>query len=253
MHEQSANEVSRMACQLFSLVIRLDPHARTSPCVPATSLFGYSGIDFVNAENFISNPFFSNLHNIVRQAVVLNHSIRGTADMIYYWDPLHTGTIFKGERMTCANLRPVWEAAPFHAEKEHRDPSIKAMVRVVCFHGLTTYKLGGGELGRYMLERESREGYFEPGGAAERDGIAPPKEGRFVDEDCGFRSRVLARAIVALGWGPERPSRTVGADGDTEDVVNEGMQERDERYIDLSDICEDERAKQASMAMDVVE
>jgi len=63
---------------------------------------------------------------------------------------------------------------------------------------------------------------------------------------------VLAKAIVALGWGVERPIRTVVVDVDKEDVVEEGVEEGDERFVDLLDICDDERIKQASMVLDGV-
>lgn len=63
---------------------------------------------------------------------------------------------------------------------------------------------------------------------------------------------MLAKAIVALGWGVERPIRTVVVDVDKEDVVEEGVEEGDERFVDLLDICDDERIKQASMVLDGV-
>jgi len=160
---QSTN---RLAIQLLSLLARLNPHTCAEASIPPTSLYGHTDRDFADPDSLAADPFFKSLNRIVYRTGTLNHRIRQTPDIIFYWVPVHKGMEFEIERMTCANLRPVQEGSPLHDEHAVVDPAIKATVRVVCFHGLTTYKRGRGDLGRYMLERESREDYFEPGGAA---------------------------------------------------------------------------------------
>lgn len=213
---------------------------------PSKSVYRHSTHNYADAKNLASDPFFRELHRIVFTAAALNHSIRVQSDVIFYWVPVHKGMEFELERMTCANLWPVQRCSPFNDSEADVDPDVKALVRVVCFHGLTSYRRGGGDQARYMLERENREDYFEPGGQGDMDRIRSPREGEDVDVESGFRSRVLAKAIVALSWGVERPNETAVLNGTEKEFIGEGAQKEDSRYLDLMKICNDERIKEAS-------
>ncbi|GAB7344163.1 hypothetical protein MBLNU457_2056t1 [Dothideomycetes sp. NU457] len=241
-----------LALQLQSLLIRLDPHWHMAPGMPSKSLYRHSTHNYADASKLANDPFFRELHYIVRSAATLNNLIRMQPDIVFYWVPVYRGMEFELERMTCANLWPVQRSSPFNDPDADVDPDVKALVRIVCFHGLTSYRRGGGDQARYMLEREKRKGYFEPGGQGEEDGVRPPRKGEDVDVDSGFRSRVLAKAIVALSWGAERPIETVVLDGDKEELVDEGAGKDDARFVELMEICNDERIQEAAQKNEIV-
>jgi len=222
------------------------------PGIPSKSLYRHSTHNYADAANFAVDPLFRELRYIVNSAATLNQHIRTQPDVVFYWVPVYKGMEYELERMTCANLWPVQRDSPFNDPDADVDPDVKALIRVVCFHGLTSYRRGGGDLARYMLEREKRKGYFEPGGQGEMDGVRPPRKGEDVDVESGFRSRVLAKAIVALSWGVERPIRTGVLDGNEGDLVDEEVERRDTRFIGLLEICNDDRIKEAAKETDIL-
>ena len=244
--------IARLKFQLFNMLAPFNPHD------PATGKALYSDLNADSVrdpKNLTKDPLYDRLITIVLAAVQIHKNIRQSGDRIYYWDPLYKGTEFEPPYMTCANFAPVQNSSPFNVNFDKNgkkiqendshpslDYSIKALVRIVCFHGLTVYREGGGELADHTLEVEKQPGYFEEGGAGfdpwRRKPISKdPAEKDVRTRKDGFRSRIMAKGIVALTWGKERKMLPFSAMG--KEPVKDGAP-REDGYVELLDIARNE-------------
>jgi len=208
--------IARLKFQIFNMLVPLNPHDPASGQALYPDL---SADDLREPENLHNDPLFDHLNTIVLAAVQVHTNIRRSHDRIFYWDPVYTGSEFEPESATCANLGPVSKTSPFTV-KVGKDGNkfatiegeagfhngTKALVRVVSFHGLTVYRKGGGELADYLLEVEKDPGYFKAGGAGfdRWRRLTVSRSPKDITRDNGFRSRIMAKGIVALTWGKER-------------------------------------------------
>lgn len=201
------------------------------------------------SEKDIENPsHFTHLLSIVELATDLHLDMRRQPDVVYYPQPIFKDEEFDPSRMSCANLRPTQEDCPLinYDENGHEIPSGNpkgdssdiALVRVVLFQGLVAYRKGGGALAEEMLERERWARHVVPLVKDQRweDGrkAAAKRPVRDVGVGDGFRSKVLAKGIVALGWGKQRRlwDRRKGEVGERED---EESQEQEEGQVQKKD------------------
>jgi len=178
--------------------------------------------------------------------------------------------------MTCANLYPVQKSSPYNARpsswdehddaghmvvddddgteyreigeegiSEHMLPNAVARVRVVCCHGLTSYRCGGGSLAARLLEEEAKPGYFESGGKGWllNHGRARKEEQTVSTVEDGFRSRVLAKGIVALSWAEKKTRAQEDGYGNGQEGDREGVS-----LVDLArrELVELERERQGN-------
>jgi len=189
-------------------------------------------------------PLFQQIFTAVRTAVDLHTDIRTSTDRVYYWDPLYKGSEFDPETMTCANLYPTQQSSPFNEDADTGEDvedfsyHTKALVRVVCFHGLTCYRKGGGDLAEKTLEMEKLPGYFDKGGPGYslwgKKTVRPGDRERTTKD--GFRSRVLAKGIVALCWGKQR--KFASPLKGRKDTAAEDM--NDDGHVELLDLARKE-------------
>lgn len=197
---------------------------------------------------------FDKVHNrifeCVKTAANMSHDIRRQADVVYYFTPVFKHEEFDPSRMVCANLKPTQDSCPLIEEEGEEandlngDSDSIAMVKVVCFHGITAYRSEGGEAGKRWLQRqkeldviEARETtkgnkrWDEPPEMTPHEIRERRKRNRKeVGLRDGIRSKVLAKGIVALSWGLERKMKKDKIDGEDDgymelvDVVREGLQ-----------------------------
>ena len=227
------SEAIRLALQLHAI---LRPIRLLNPNSPPTT--NHRRGERGDKTNDYNDRIINSLLTIVTKAARLNHHIRTQGNVIYHFTPIFSDEEFDPERMTCANLRPVQRSCPLiivdddgrNHDPKTGDPTDIALVRVACFHGLTAYRKGGGETAERLLREEGYWRHFRQDGRglpgeqrrrrlkAKKVGWADP-----VPED-GIRSRVLAKAVVALDWGKQRQ---FGA----------RATERDRGYIELLDLA----------------
>lgn len=221
-----------------------------APLGPDTDISSRTGRSSTGLDpgTIASNPLYHALQDIVDAAANLSLDIRSQADVVYHFVPLAKGSSFKPEAMTCANLAPMQTASPYSgavAGTGSRRTNVSALVKVVCFEGLTAYRQGGGELATSKLEGQGTDAYWEEGGQGWRDHggrvINNRDRERRHDPSDGFRSRVLAKGVVALEWQDRPKKNAQQADGRSPSETGQGKQLLDIVTDEVKKMEEEER------------
>ncbi len=163
------------------------------------------------------------LQKIVMVAGNLSRSMRmhQDGDVVYYWSTTFKDEEFDPGRMECLNLKSMIEHSPYIKTTENgyeraiMNPSFKderrdeteAIVRIVCFPGLTAYRRHGGELAKQILADEEAatrsEAFHQPPDVRGRNKHLAAEEKELTGKE-GFRTKTICKSIVHLQWGKQR-------------------------------------------------
>ena len=195
------------------------------------------------------------LAQIVSTAGVLSRSMRSSPDVVYYWPPTFKDEEFEPGHMECFNLRTMITESPYDKKtvsgfdravlREGHEHESEAIVRVVCFPGLVSYKQHGGALATQELaEEEKRKGNerLPPDVQMQRKRLAKQETSLTGDE--GFRTRILCKSVVLLQWGKQRLLTKEAGTSQHLDAMKgngSGMEKYDDDYdgfVELYDVFE---------------
>nr|POE59290.1 hypothetical protein CFP56_24559 [Quercus suber] len=144
------------------------------------------------------------LATLLETAATLSRTMRSHPDTIYHFPPTFKDEELDPARMEPRNLAALHETSPWQRPAPgHERPTLapgtehrqQALVRIVGFPGLVSYRQGGGGVARLALVNEARGASTLPGD------VRAARKGQERGECEGFRTRVLCKASVQIQWG----------------------------------------------------
>ena len=188
------------------------------------------------------------LADAISCATDLSHHMRLQTDVVYYWPPTFKDEEFEPARMECLNLAQMVKESPYVKQQVHgraravlqggKEGQREAIVRVVCFPGLVAYRKGGGDLAKREL---AAEGLVVDDAPPDVQFVRQVRDGKFTGLE-GFRTRVLAKAVVHLQWGKQRLLTREAGTSTYLDAIRDGSnryQENSAGFRQLWDICQE--------------
>ncbi|KAF2770242.1 hypothetical protein EJ03DRAFT_335668 [Teratosphaeria nubilosa] len=181
------------------------------------------------------------LLSIVEQAALLSRFIRQIDDVVYYWPPTFKDEEFDPARMDCLNLEDMIRTSPYTKDttlqgyeraklNEGEESRSEAIVRVVAFPGIVAYRQGGGALAEKTLETERHSWRHDPPDVQTQKARSFRQEGTTVDS--GFRTKLIAKAVVHLQWGRQRLLTKEAGTSRYLDAIRDGsMSKYDRDYV----------------------